>query len=309
MIVGAGTAGLSGALSLGRALRKVLVLDGGAPRNVRAEHSHNLFTRDGAAPDELLGIAKKDLEKYETVEVRRGVAVGASGEDGDFRIELDGGETVATRKVLLASGVVDVMPEIPGFAEAWGRGIHHCPFCHGWELRGRPLAVYGSGDIVLSRVELIRNWSRDLVVITDGTGIPDGDREKLAALGVPFCEMGISRIEAAGESGKLLRITLGSGSEVEREGIFANPPQEQRSSLAEMLGCEREYVEMMRVYTVKAHPMTRETTVKGIFCAGDASIPPAQSLPNSVATGSNAGAFMAHALCSEDLAAELVPAG
>lgn len=304
VVIGAGAAGLSGALSLGRALRRVLVLDGGAPRNIRAAHSHNLFTRDGTPPEELLRLGKKDLEKYGTVEVREGVATAISGADGDFTVTLEGGESVSTRKVLLASGVVDVMPDIPGYAEAWGRGIHHCPFCHGWELRGRPLAVYGSGDTVMMRVNLIRNWSRDIMALTDGTNIPAEDKEKLDALGVPFCEEGIASIEREEDSGKL-RITLNSGSVVEREGISANPEQEQRTDLAEMLGCEMEYIEMMRVETVKADPMTRESTVKGVFIAGDASVPPAQSLANSVATGSNAGAFMAHTLSAEDAAAEL----
>lgn len=307
IIVGAGAAGLSAALMLGRSKRRTLVLDGGPPRNAPAEHSHGLFTRDGATPDELLRLGKRDLEAYSSVEVREIFATGASGMDGNFEVMLDGGETVSARKILLASGVVDETPDIPGFAEAWGRGIHHCPYCHGWEVRDTPLAVFGSGDSVMHRVTLIRNWSRDLVAITDGSEVPGGDREKVSALGVPLYESGISRIESDGETGKLTRIVLGDGKEIEREGLFTNPPQRQRSELAEMLGCGIEYVEMMSSYMISADPMTRETTVTGVFAAGDAGkqFGSTQSLPNAAATGSNAGAFMNYALASDDAAAEL----
>lgn len=303
VIVGAGTAGLSAALALGRSMRRVLVLDGGAPRNASAEHSHNLFTRDGVSPDELLRLGREDLEKYETVEVRQGIATGASGADGDFEVTLDSGETVASRKVLISSGQTDVMPDIPGFAQAWGRGIHHCPYCHGWEVRDRPLAIYGGGDAVMHRVVLIRNLSRDIVVITDETEVAEDDRKKLDALGVPVYEGPISRIELDAEAGKLTGIVLEDGTELERYALFANPPQRQRSELAEILGCEIEYVEMMRSYGISTDTMC-ETTVKGVYAAGDAGRA-MQSLPNAVATGSNAGAFMNHALASDDVAAAL----
>jgi len=304
VIVGAGTAGLSAALALGRAMRRTLVLDGGAPRNASADHSHNLFTRDGVPPDELLRLGKRDLEKYETVAVREGVATGASGADGGFTVTLSDGDSVLARKLLIASGQTDVMPDVPGFAEAWGRGIYHCPFCHGWEVRERPLAVYASGEMVMFRVTLIRNWSRDLIAITDGTEVPDKDRKKLDALGVPLYEGPIFVIESDAEERKLTCIVLEDGTDIEREGLFTNPPQRQSSGLAEMLGCETEYVEMMQSHVISADPGTRETTVKGVFVAGDAG-KMMQSLANAVASGCAVGAFITHALCGDDVAAEL----
>ncbi|QYJ15223.1 Thioredoxin reductase [Rubrobacter xylanophilus DSM 9941] len=305
VVVGAGAAGLSAALMLGRSRRRTLVLDGGPPRNAPAAHSHGLFTRDGVPPGELLRLGKKDLEAYPSVEVREAVAVGASGSDGNFQVEVSGGERVSARKILLASGVVDEMPDIPGFTEAWGKGIFHCPYCHGWEVRERALAVFESGASLMHRVLLVRNLSRDLVAITDGAGVSDEDRGRLSALGVPLYESGISRIESDEEGEKLVRIVLGDGTEIEREGLFMNPPQRQRSELAEMLGCEMKYVGMMRGYTISVDPMTRETSVKGVFAAGDAGIPPAQSLPNAVATGANAATFINYALASDDVAEEL----
>lgn len=302
VIIGAGTAGLSAALALGRAMRRVLVLDGGSPRNAPASHAHNFFTRDGVPPDELLRLGKRDLEKYETIEVREGVAIGASGVDGDFEVALEGGEAVSARKIVIATGLSDVMPDVPGFREGWGRGIYHCPFCHGWEVRGRPLAVYGSGDMVMFRVSLIRNWSRDLIAITDGTETPDETLKKLDALGVPLYESPISRVESDGE--KLIRVVLEDGTEIEREGIFTNPPLEQRSAVAETLGCETEYMEMMRAEVISITPGTFETTVKGVFAAGDAG-KMIQSLANAASSGSTVGAFVTHELASADMEAEI----
>lgn len=304
VVVGAGTAGLSAALSLGRSMRRALVLDGGAPRNAPAEHAHNLFTRDGTPPEELLRLGRRDLEKYETVEVREGVATGASGSDGDFTVTLEGGESIEARKLLIASGVVDEMPDIPGFAEAWGRGIYHCPFCHGWEVRERPLAVYASAEMMMFRIALIRNWSRDLIAVTDGTEVPDEDRRKLDALGVPLYEGPISVIEPDAGERKLTRIVLEDGTDIEIEGLFANPPMGQGSGLAETLGCETEYVEMMQSRVISADPGTHETTVKGVFVAGDAG-KEMPSLANAVASGSTVGAFITHDLCGDDVAAEL----
>jgi thioredoxin reductase len=302
VILGAGTAGLSAALSLGRAMRRTLVLDGGPPRNAPSEHAHNLFTRDGTPPDELLRLGKRDLEKYETIEVREGVATGATGADGEFEVTLDGGEAVSARKIVIATGLSDVMPDIPGFAEAWGRGIYYCPFCHGWEVRGRPLAVYGSGDMVMFRVALIRNWSRDLIAITDGTEVPEEIRRKLDALGVPLHESPISRVESDGEG--LARVVLEDGTEIEREGLFTNPALEQRSGVAETLGCETEYMEMMRAEVISITPGTFETTVKGVFVAGDAG-KMMQSLANAVASGCSVGAFVTHELAAADVEAEV----
>ena len=304
VIVGAGTAGLSAALALGRSMRRTLVLDGGPPRNAPTERTHNLFTRDGTPPEELLWLGKRDLERYETVEVREGVAAGAAGTDGDFTLTLDGGEVVSARKLLISTGIVDVMPDVPGFAEAWGRGIYHCPYCHGWEVRDRPLAVLADGAMIMHRVTLIRNLSRDLVALTEGSEISEEDREKLETLGVPLYEKKISRIEDDAGTGRLTGIVFEDGETLAREALFANPPQRQSSELAEMLGCEIEYVEMAKSYVISTNSMTQETTVKGVFAAGDAGRS-MQSLPAAVASGTNAGAFINYTLASDDVAAEL----
>ncbi len=299
VIVGAGTAGLSAALVLGRSRRRVLVLDGGEPRNAPSAGVHGFFTRDGESPGELLEIGREQLEPYGGVEYRVERATEVSGSDGHFAVRLEDGDEVPARKLVLCTGVVDELPEKPGFRELWGRGVYHCPYCHGWEVRDRPLAVMAGGEEVLERAVLIRNWSRDLVALTDGSSLGDEARARLVALGVPVREERISRLEGKSDGSEgLWRVVFEDGSSIEREGLFYGPPQRQRSGLAEALGCE--IVAMgPAAEVVKADPMTRETSVAGVYVAGDAG-PPPQSVALAAASGATAAAVLNHALCGED---------
>ena len=299
VVVGAGSAGLSAALVLGRSRRRVLVLDGGEPRNASSSGVHYFLTRDGTPPDELLRIGREQLKPYSGVDVRRARAMGAAGSDGDFLVTLEDGSTVGTRKILLATGVHDDLPERPGFREFWGRGIYHCPYCHGWEVRDRPLAVLDSGEDAAERAALIRNWSRDLILLTDGPAkLDDGAREKLGDLGIPINETPISRLEGDRTSGILHRVVFEDGSEVSREGLFYAPPQRQRSDLAEGLGCEFETTGPLPTL-LKNDPMTKETTVPGVHVAGDAGTM-LQGAIMAAASGATAAAFINHSLITEE---------
>jgi thioredoxin reductase len=238
VIVGAGTAGLSAALVLGRSRRRVLVLDGGEPRNAPSAGAHGFFTRDGVPPGELLEIGREQLEPYEGVEYRAVGATEVTGSDGRFAVRLEDGDDVLARKLVLATGVVDELPERPGFRELWGRGVYHCPYCHGWEVRDRPLAVYAGNQDPAGPVEravLLRNWSRDLVVLSDGPSSLDAaGREKLDTLGVQLNEKRIARLEGRSDGSEgLSRVVFEDGSFLEREGLFYGPPQRQRSGFAE----------------------------------------------------------------------------
>ena len=141
VVVGGGSAGLSAALVLGRSRRQTLVVDAGEPRNAPSSGVHGFFSRDGISPEELLEIGREKLEPYPSVEVRSERVIGTSGVNGDLEVILDDGSVVRARKLVLATGVVDELPEKPGFEELWGRGVYHCPYCHGWEVRDRPLAA------------------------------------------------------------------------------------------------------------------------------------------------------------------------
>lgn len=299
VVVGAGTAGLSAALVLGRSRRRTLVLDVGEPRNAPARAAHGFFTRDGARPGELLQVGREQIAPYPSVEYRGERATNASGSDGDFEVTLEGGGSVLARKLVLATGVTDDLPDRPGFGELWGKGIYHCPYCHGWEVRDRPLAVMAEGDGVAERAVLIRQWSGDLVALTDGSSLSDDARARLGTLGVPIYEGRVARLEGAdyGSEG-LSRVVFEDGSYVEREGLFYVPPQRQRSALADALGCE--IVAMgPAAEMVKADPMTRETSVAGVYAAGDVGTP-IQQISQAVASGAAAAAFINHVLCNED---------
>jgi thioredoxin reductase len=299
VVVGAGCAGLSAALVLGRSRRRVLVLDGGEPRNDPSSGVHYFLTRDGTSPEELLRIGREQLKPYPGVEVRTAGATGATGSDGDFGVTLEDGTTVGARKILLATGVQDDLPEKPGFRELWGRGVYHCPYCHGWEMRDRPLAVLNPGEGAAERAALIRNWSRDLILLTDGLPVlNEGTREKLDALGVPINETPISRLEGDRAAGVLHRVVFEDGSEVSREGLFYTPPQRQRSDLAEALGCEFEAKEPLPTL-VKNDPTTKETTVPGVYVAGDAGTM-IQAAIVAAAAGAVAAAFINLSLVTEN---------
>jgi thioredoxin reductase len=214
---------------------------------------------------------------------------------------------VEARKILLATGVQDELPETPGFRELWGRGVYHCPYCHGWEVRERPLAVLARGEELFARVTLIRNWSRDLVVLTDGApGPDDAARARLDALGVPVRDERIARLEGDGAAGGLRRIVFEDGSEIARDGLFYAPPQGQRSGLAEALGCE---IVAMGPFpaVVRSDPMSRETTVPGVYVAGDAGTM-LQGAIMAAASGATAASFANHALAKDDIEAELAAA-
>jgi thioredoxin reductase len=300
VVVGAGTAGLSAALVLGRSRRRVLVLDGGEPRNAPADASHGFFTRDGVHPGELLRIGREQLSPYPSVEYRAERATGVSGSDGAFEVALEGGESVGARKLVLATGVLDELPERPGFRELWGRGVYGCPYCHGWEVRDRPLAVLAPAGGLPERVALILGWSRDLVALTDGSPLGEEGRARLEALGVPLREERVSRLvgDPSGAGGGLSRVAFEDGPELECEGLFYAPPARQRSPIAEALGCE--VVEAGPARVVKNDPATRETTVPGVYAAGDAGNAPAQSVVLAAASGANAAYFLNHALAMED---------
>ena len=299
VVVGGASAGLSAALVLGRSRRRTMVLDTGEPRNTPSSGVQSFFSRDGILPKELLRIGREQLTPYPSVELRSARATGARVEDGGFEVSLDDGSNVRARKLLLATGVTDELPEKPGFEQFWGRGIYHCPYCHGWEVRDRPLAVLARGEDALERAPRIRNWSRDVVVCSDGPlGLDEEGRNKLSALGIGVREEKIARLE--GGDGLLRRIVFEDGSELVREALFFMPPQRQSSELAEILGCE---VGQMgpAPCIVKNDPMTKETTVPGVYVAGDAGSSMQQAIL-AASSGAMAAISINHALIAEEVA-------
>lgn len=266
IIVGAGPAGLSAALMLGRCRRTVLVCDTGCPRNAASKALHGYLTRDGVAPGELLAIGRKELETYETVEFRPVEVVDARWckDEQRFEVALASGERFRSRKLLLATGMADNLPEVDGIRELYGKSVFHCPYCDGWELRDQPLAIYGRGERGHGLALELTVWSGDLVLCSNGPcELRDNQRERLVRNGVAIREQPIARLE--GRDGILQHIVFENGERLPRRGLFFTEGQFQQSHLSTALGCE--FNEKGTVRTGKY-----ETThLPGLFVCGDAS--------------------------------------
>jgi thioredoxin reductase len=265
IVVGAGPAGLSAALMLGRCRRSVVVFDNGKPRNAPSHALHGYLTRDGIRPAEFLRLAREEIRTYQTVQIRdEEVSTVACLSDGGFLVTLASGAQLHSRKLLIATGVVDNLPDIPGFRELYGLSVFHCPYCDGWEWRDQPLAIYGRGDRGLGLALELTAWSRDLVLCTDGPSeIDPDDLGRLARHGIGLREQRVTRLEIADD--RLSRLVFDDGPPLSRGALFFSTGQYQRSALLEELGCQ--FNDKGTVRTGK-----HETThLPGLFVAGDAS--------------------------------------
>ena len=292
VIIGGGPAGLSAALVLGRSRRRVLVLDAGNPRNAPSPAAHSLFTRDGDSPRELLRIAREQLRPYD-VEMRTVEVTDVLREEGGFAVVLADGSRVAARRVLLSTGVVDRLPEIEGMRELWGTSVLHCPYCHGWEVRNEPVAVYANGESALELAPLALCWSRDVVLCTGGPAeFPTEERERLERNGIVVREERVIRLE--GKDGHLERIVFENGTTLPRSALFLRTFPRQHSDLAEKLGCDFTSFGLVQV------DAQGKTSVPGVYAAGDLALRVHQVVV-AAADGSIAGMAINHDLLTEEL--------
>jgi len=264
IIVGAGPAGLSAALILGRCCRRVLLCDAGHPRNAASQGLNGFLTRDGIKPLELRRIGREQLSIYDTVEIRDIEVVDAKRLDnGRFEVAMADNTLLRTRKLLLASGVVDQLPEVPGFEDFYGRSVFHCPYCDGWEMRNRALAIYGRGQHGKGLALELTAWSRDLVLCTDGPAeLGSEDRERLVRNRIQVREERIVSLE--GSNGVLERVRFVTGEALARRAMFFSTGHHQGSNLSAKLGCE---------FTPKGAVNTgnyETTNIPGLYVAGDA---------------------------------------
>ncbi|MEV0218335.1 NAD(P)/FAD-dependent oxidoreductase [Streptomyces sp. NPDC050704] len=262
VVVGGGPAGLNAALVSGRQRREVLLLDSGEPRNAPAAEMHMFLSRDGASPAELRRIGREQLAAYPSVEIREALVVTAAEEENGFTLTLSDGTTVTGRKLVLATGQVDVLDQVEGVGELFGRGVYHCPFCHGWETRGMTIAVLGRElPQIMQALYIADRFSDDVVVCTDGHAVPEQAAGRLAAAGIAVDETPVSRIE--GKEGEL-RLVMTDGRVLERQAVYHRAPTRQHSALAEQLGCE-----MLPDGCIRVNEFQR-TSVPGVYAAGDA---------------------------------------
>jgi thioredoxin reductase len=265
VVVGGGPAGLSAALILGRCRRRVLVCDTGHPRNAKSRGIHGFLSRDGTPPAELLESARQQLDPYETVTLRFAEVVDVEQTSRGFAVILDDGSCCAGSKLLLATGVVDELPPVKGIERFYGRSVHPCPYCDGWEWREQPLAIYGRGEKGSGLSLMLTLWSKDLVLCTDGPAeLSRAQRERLALHEIAVREEPIARLDGT-EDGLLRSIVFANGEALAREAMFFNTGERQRSPLIAKLGCELD--EKGRAETGDF----AESNVPGLYIVGDAS--------------------------------------
>lgn len=263
IIVGGGPAGLSGALLLGRCRRRVLLCDSGRYRNAATHAVHGFLSRDGIAPDELRQIARQQLECYD-IEIRNCTVKSAEKREGDFLITLEDGARCTGRRLLVATGMVDQLPEVEGIKEFYGTSVHHCPYCDAWDHRDQPMAAYGRDRAAYGLSLSLKTWTDRVTLLTDGPcRLSKREREQLDILGIGFRTDKVARFE--GRNGKLERIVFQKGSPLECEAMFFNTGQHQRCSVGGMLGCAFSHRGAIQVDRFE------KTNIPGVYAAGDCS--------------------------------------
>ncbi|MCC3216703.1 NAD(P)/FAD-dependent oxidoreductase [Chryseobacterium sp. X308] len=291
IITGGSYSGLSAAMALGRSLRNVLIIDNGKPCNRQTPHSHNFVTHDGKTPSEIAQLATKDVEKYNTVHFYNGTVAKTQKTIGGFEVEISSGEKFKAKKLILASGVKDKMPDIPGFAECWGISVIHCPYCHGYEVKNEVTGILSNGDMAYEFSKLIFNLTKNLTLFTNGkAAFTEEQLEKLKQNKIIINEDEIAGIEHT--NGFIQKIVFKNGKEIPLQALYAKIPFEQNINV-DNLGCEITEQRFIKV------DMMQKTTVPGVFACGD-NVTMMRSVANAVAQGNFAGAVVNKELSDEE---------
>ena len=305
IVVGAGAAGLSAAVVLGRARRRTLVIDAGEQSNRVADGIGGLLGQDGRPPADLYASGRAEVDAYPSVELKQGKVVSGEAGDPGFVLELADGSREAARRVLLATGMDYRHPELPGVAERWGRSVFHCPFCHGWEHRDEPLGVLDRGASGVHRGVLLSLWSGDVTLLTDGPAeLEDEDAARLAEAGVAVDERPVAGLE--GSAPELTAVVFAGGERLPRRGLLVPAPMHQRSPLADELGAALSEPGPIVADAIEVDPSFR-TSVPGLFAAGDVTghMP---SVARAIAAGHSAAAMIVQDLVADRLAERMHPA-
>ncbi|MET3028851.1 NAD(P)/FAD-dependent oxidoreductase [Flavobacterium sp. UW10123] len=292
IIIGGSYSGLSAAMSLGRSLRQVLVIDSGLPCNRQTPHSHNFITQDGEKPAVISAKAKLQVDIYKTVQFYNGLAVKVLKTGKGFEITTESGAVFTSRKVLFATGVKDLLPEIEGFAACWGISVLHCPYCHGYEVKNEKTAIIANGEMGFEYAKLISNWTKDLRLCTNGKSeLTSKQIQTLKDHSVLILEEKIDSFEH--NEGYVRNIIFKNGEKVEVKAIYARPPFEQHCSLPIDLGCDINEQGLLKVDAMQ------KTNISGVFASGDCTTQ-MRSVAIAVSTGSFAGAVINKELIDED---------
>jgi thioredoxin reductase len=304
VVIGGGAAGLSGALTLGRARRSVLVIDAGSPRNAPASQVHVYLGREGLSPQRLVATGREEVEGYGG-QIVTGTVTDVRREASGFRVELADGSSVGADRLLVATGLVDELPDVPGLAELWGKDVLHCPYCHGWEVRDQPIGVLATGPLAVHQALLWRQWSDDITLFLHTAPAPSEEEwEQLAARGVSVVEGEVAGLVVTG--GRLTGVRLVDGTVIRRTALTVGTRMVARTDFLAGLGLETEDFVMMGQHVVGTHiptvDPTGRTAVPGVWVAGNATNL-AEQVIGSAAAGVKAGAAINADLIAEETAA------
>ncbi|GAA3596626.1 NAD(P)/FAD-dependent oxidoreductase [Flavivirga amylovorans] len=283
IIIGGSYSGLSAAMALGRSLRQVLVIDSGKPCNRQTPHSHNFLTQDGETPKNISIKARAQVEKYEAVKFYAGLATSGVKTLEGFEITTEFNDKFISKKLIFATGVKDIMPDIKGFSESWGISVIHCPYCHGYEVRHEKTGILGNGEYGFEFSKMINNWTKDLTLFTNGKStLTEEQTGKLKAHNIKIVEEEIDSFEQT--NGQVEYVIFKNRHKKPIQAIYARAPFVQHTDIPKTLGCE-----LTEEGYISVDPFQR-TTVQGIYACGD-NTTFKRSVSNAVAMGTSAGAI------------------
>lgn len=292
IIVGGSYSGLAAAMALGRALRKVLVIDSGLPCNSLTPHSHNFLTQDGKPPKAIAKLAKQQVSVYDTVEFLNDIAIQGFKTESCFEIHTKSGKSFGAKKLIFATGIKDAMPAIQGFAECWGISVLHCPYCHGYEVRGNSTGILGNGDTGFDLAKLISNWTNHITLFTQGKAT--FNPEQIALLhrhNITLEEKEIQKIEQT--NGRIETIVLKDDSELGIKTLYTRLPFIQHCSIPEQLSCKLDQDGYLQVDSMQ------KTNIYGIFASGD-NTSRMRTVANAVSMGTTAGMMLNKEIIEEE---------
>ncbi|AKK71691.1 pyridine nucleotide-disulfide oxidoreductase [Chryseobacterium gallinarum] len=291
IIIGGSYSGLSAGMALGRSLRNVLIIDNGKPCNRQTPYSHNFITHDGKAPGVIAEEAKEQVKKYSTVKFHHGTVVEIKKVSSGFEVKTSGNEVFFAKKLILASGIKDIMPDIPGFSECWGISVLHCPYCHGYEVRNEKTGILANGEMAFEFSKLIFNMTKDLALFTNGRSLlTDEQTGRLAKNTIDVFEDEIERIEHT--NGFIREIIFKSGKAHSLKVLYAKVSFEQNINVTD-LGCELTDQGFIKV------DFMQKTNIPGVFACGD-NVTMMRSVANAVAQGNFTGAVVNKELSEEN---------
>ncbi len=291
IIIGGSYSGLSAAMTLGRSLRNILIIDSGLPCNRQTPHSHNFLTQDGVPPHEIATIGKQQVARYETVKFVNDFATSGTKTKNGFKIKTAKNQNFKASKLIFATGIKDLMPEIKGFSDCWGISVVHCPYCHGYEIRNKKTGIIANGDTAFHLAPMAKNLTDDLIILTNGKATFNPEQlSKLKKNNIPIIEKEIIEIEH--DNGYVKNVVFEDNSKQHFEATYAALPFEQHSDMPETLGCklnEQGYIEV---------DMMNKTTIENIFASGD-NCTRIRSVANAISSGNMVGAIINMELSNE----------